>query len=152
MPTAVTDLSVASWVAIAAAALFVLKIARLVRSGAWSFRVAVGLAAVFAIALGVELLPDLWAGLRKLVRAVRGLEFVRPVWLVLLVCVPPIFLVSRRSLSGLGPVRKWVAVGTRATIVTLLVLALAEPRVRRSSEHTTVLFVIDRSLSVPPDP
>jgi uncharacterized membrane protein len=70
---------------------------------------------------------------------------------VLLVCVPAVFVISRRSLSGLGPIRRWVAVGTRALVLTLLVVALAEPRLRRSSENVTVLFVIDRSLSVPPD-
>ena len=85
------------------------------------------------------------------VRALRGLEFVRPWWLLLLVLVPVVFLMSRRSLSGLGPVRKWVAVGLRATIIALLAVALAEPRVRRTSENVTVIFVLDRSLSVPPE-
>ena len=32
-----------------------------------------------------------------------------------------------------------------------LLLALAEPRVRRPSDHIAVLFVIDRSYSVPQD-
>ncbi|MGL6095773.1 MAG: VWA domain-containing protein, partial [Fimbriiglobus sp.] len=71
--------------------------------------------------------------------------------LVLLGFVPWVVFVSRRTLSGLGPVRKWVAVSLRAVIVALLAMALAEPRIRRPSENVTVLFAVDRSYSVPQD-
>src|SRR5262249_55729296 len=135
----------------AAAVVLVLALGRLVWSGAWSFALGLSLAGVILLALGALVLPDLQSGLVDVVRALRGLEFVRPWWLLVLLAVPPVFLVSRRSLSGLGPVRKWLAVGLRATIIALLALALAEPRVRRTSENVTVLFVLDRSLSVPQD-
>ena len=74
-------------------------------------------------------------------------EFVRPWWLVLLGFVPLVVLMSRRSLSGLGPVRKWLAITARAAGVACLAMALAEPRLRRESETVTVLFVVDRSFS-----
>jgi uncharacterized membrane protein len=145
------DFDLPPWLAVGSAALLVLAFARLVWVGSWSFALGLALAALLLLGLGGLLIPDLGKGLAEAGRSVRGLEFVRPWWLVLLVCVPPVFLISRRSLSGLGPVRRWVAVGTRALVLTLLVVALAEPRVRRPSENVTVLFVIDRTLSVPPD-
>jgi uncharacterized membrane protein/secreted protein with Ig-like and vWFA domain len=61
-------------------------------------------------------------------------------------------LVARKHLRGLGPFRKWFAVALRSLVVALLVLALAEPRVRQTTENVTVVFVIDSSLSVPPEP
>jgi len=82
---------------------------------------------------------------------------------VLYVVVPVMLLVSflffvvygwlggRSSLAGLGPTRKWLAIGARAFGVAIVVMALAEPRIRRPSEHVTVLFVVDRSFSVPQD-
>jgi uncharacterized membrane protein len=145
------DFDLPLWLALGSAALFVLAFARLVWSGSWSFALGLTLAALMLLGLGGLVIPDLGRGIAEAWRSARGLEFVRPWWLVLLVCVPPVFLISRHSLSGLGPVRRWTAVGTRALVLTLLVAALAEPRVRRSSENVTVLFVIDRSLSVPPE-
>ena len=82
----------------------------------------------------------------------RGLELVRPWWLALLAVVPVVVLIARRNLRGLGPFRKWFAISLRSLVVVLLAVALAEPRVRRTTENVAVIFVIDRSLSVPPDP
>ena len=81
-----------------------------------------------------------------------GLEVVRPAWLGLLLLVPVVVLIGRRTLSGLGPARRQLAVTLRALGVAALALALAEPRVRRSTDSLTVLFVADRSFSVPQDP
>src|SRR5439155_12110995 len=122
----------------------------LVRSGRWSFRFAVAAGVVLVGSLLVA--TDVRDSLRELVRGVRGLELVRPWWLALLAVVPAVVLVARRSLRGLGPFRKWFAISLRSLVVALLVVALAEPRVRRTTENVTVIFVIDRSLSVPPDP
>src|SRR5438270_238305 len=52
-------------------------------------------------------------------------------------------------LAGLGPVRRWVALSVRCLLVALLVLALAAPRLRRPNENVCVLYVVDRSMSVP---
>src|SRR5438128_2534111 len=72
-------------------------------------------------------------------------------WLLLLAFVPVIVLLSFRSLSGLGPARRWLAIGLRCLLVVLLTLALAEVRLRHQNENVTVLFLVDRSLSVPED-
>ena len=61
------------------------------------------------------------------------------------------WLGNRSSLAGLGPTRKWLAIGARVLGVAVVVMALAEPRIRRPSEYVTVLFVVDRSFSVPQD-
>lgn len=80
------------------------------------------------------------------------IEFVQPWWLLLLGLVPLIVIFSFRSLAGLGPVRRWLAVGLRCAIVVSLILALAEPRLRHVDENVTVLFLVDRSISIPEEP
>jgi len=49
---------------------------------------------------------------------------------------------SIRSLAALGPARRVVAISLRCLLVTLLVLALAEIRLRKSSESLTVLYLV----------
>ena len=125
---------------------FVLLFARV-----WSYWLGVALAGALLIGFGAWITKPASIGLADAGTSLRGLEFVRPEWLALLVFVPMVFYVSRRSLSGLGPTRKWVAISARALVIALLAMALAEPRLRRQSEHVTVLFVVDRSFSVPQD-
>jgi uncharacterized membrane protein len=74
-----------------------------------------------------------------------------PWWLLLLLLVPLIVLFSFRSLAGLGPTRRCLAIGLRCLLVVFLTLALAEVHLRRISDAVTVLFVYDRSLSIPKD-
>lgn len=79
-------------------------------------------------------------------------QFGQPGWLLLLpVLLPPLVLVSFRSLSGLGAFRRALAILFRATVVTLIVLALAEFRWVRRSESLTTLFLLDASQSLPRD-
>ncbi len=141
----------AEWVLIAAGAGWLVAVLVLLFARRWSFWVGVGLAALTAVGLGWAFGQDAWPAVREGVRAARGLEFVRPWWLVLLVFVPVVVLISRRSLGGLGPTRRRLAVGARALGVAALALALAEPRLRRPTENVTTLFVVDRSFSVPQD-
>lgn len=73
-----------------------------------------------------------------------------PWWLLaLLVVLPPLVWFSYRSLAGLGRVRRGVAILTRAAVITLVVLALAEPQVVRTRDDLTTIFVLDRSQSIP---
>lgn len=145
------DMPWPAWVGMIATALFVLKLLWLWRTGAWSFRIATTLAALIVGSFGILVLPEAWSGTVAFVRAVRSLEVVKPWWLIGLIAVPLVWFVSRRSLSGLGPWRRRIAIGLRGFLVACLVLALAEPRIRRTSENVTTLFVIDRSFSVPPE-
>ncbi|QEH36778.1 von Willebrand factor type A domain protein [Aquisphaera giovannonii] len=74
----------------------------------------------------------------------------QPWWLALL---PPILIplawMSYRSLSGLGPLRRALAIGLRAAVITLILLALAELQTVRRSDRLTTMFVIDASNSIP---
>lgn len=81
-------------------------------------------------------------------------------WLALL---PPVglawllgFLWRTRRRVRIETWRPWLSLGLRCLLVVFLTLALAEPRVEQNSEVVAVLFVVDRSQSVPqelqPDP
>jgi uncharacterized membrane protein len=78
-----------------------------------------------------------------------SLRPMQPWWLLCLLVLPFMVWVSFRSLTGLGPMRRWLVLGLRCLLVTLVVLALAEMRLQHESDTVTVLFVVDRSLSVP---
>jgi hypothetical protein len=138
----------AGWAALAVAGVFVLAIGYLLLTGYWSSRIALALGVLFAIALG-GFVATAQAGGVSVVRSLRTIQFVQPWWLLLALVIPLIVWFSYQSLAGLGPVRRWVALSVRCLLVLLLVLALAEPRLRRPNENVCVLYVVDRSLSVP---
>src|SRR3954464_12526258 len=74
----------------------------------------------------------------------------RPWWLVLLpLILPPLVLFSARSLSGLGSFRRAMAILLRGTVLTLIVLALAELQAVRRNDRLTTVFLVDASQSVP---
>src|SRR4051794_22371826 len=79
----------------AAAAGLVVAVARLLWSGAWSFAAGVVLAALLLLSLGALAMPAAGAAVGDAAGAVRGLEFVRPWWLVLLLVVPLVFVLAR---------------------------------------------------------
>ncbi len=95
-----------------------------------------------------ELLGGLCTGLATAYRD-GHIGIAAPAWLLLLLLVPLIVALSFRSLAGLGPTRRLLAIGLRCLLVIALTLALAEVHLRHSSEAVTVLFVWDRSLSIP---
>jgi uncharacterized membrane protein/Mg-chelatase subunit ChlD len=75
-----------------------------------------------------------------------------PWWLILIpVILPPLVLLSRKSLSGLGPVRRMLAILLRSAVITLIILALARAQVVRRSDRLTTLFLMDMSQSIPRD-
>ena len=78
-----------------------------------------------------------------------SVEFLQPWWLLLLGTLPLFWLLGRRNL---GSRRRWLSLGLRCLLVACLVAALAEPRLAIPYKNTTVLFVLDRSLSVPEEP
>ena len=145
----ITKYDVGSTVLLGAILFFLLQFLVVLLFHKWSYWLALATGCVAVLGLGGWTGRELGAGLTEVVKAIRYVQFIHPQWLFLLVFVPFVFLVSRRSLSGLGRTRKWVAISARALAVLALVLALAEPRVRRPSENVTVIFVVDRSLSIP---
>jgi uncharacterized membrane protein len=142
----------ALWVGVGGVGLLALLMLVLLLSGWWSE--ALGWVGGALLALGFGGVGAHYAGdwLVEGGKVVASLEFLEPWWLLGLLLIPLLVFLSYRSLAGLGPVRRWVALGLRCLLVLLLVLALAEARLRRQSENTTVLFLVDRSLSIPEEP
>lgn len=74
----------------------------------------------------------------------------KPWWLILIPLVlPPLILFSYRSLAGLGAFRRGLAIALRATVLTLIILALAELQAVRRNDRLTTVYLIDASQSIP---
>jgi uncharacterized membrane protein len=105
--------------------------------------------AVLFLGLGGVCVPAVQEGLVEGGKLVVSLRPAEPWWLLLLGLIPVVIWLSYRSLAGLGPVRRWLAIGLRCALIAFLALALAEVRLRHQNENITVFFVVDRSLSIP---
>ncbi len=79
------------------------------------------------------------------------LRFETPGYLVLLALLPLVAALSVRSLAGLGPIRRWLAIVLRAVVLTCLILALAGAQWVRKTDDMSVIFLVDRSRSIPAD-
>lgn len=141
--------SIGMWVAAAAVPILFGMILVLVVTGGWYAPLGWGAGALLFLGVGGMSVLAASEGLRDAAGIARSLEATRPWWLILLGLIPVIIWMSYRSLAGLGPIRRWVAIGLRCTLVLFLTLALAEVRMRRHNEHLTVLYLVDRSLSIP---
>src|SRR5262249_2313684 len=69
------------------------------------------LGAILLFGLGQGIISALQDLLTEGAKLLASLDPLQPLWLLLLLLVPLIIWLSFRSLSGLGPVRKWVAIG-----------------------------------------
>lgn len=77
------------------------------------------------------------------------LSFDSPGYLLLLAALPLLWIASYRSLAGMGPVRRWVAIVLRSLVLLLLVCALADMQWKQLSDRLTVIYAVDESLSIP---
>src|SRR5688572_14074468 len=77
------------------------------------------------------------------------IAFDQPWWLLLLLVAPVLWVFSFRTLSGLGPYRRVVALRFRTVVLTLLVMALAGVQLQKISERVTVIYLLDQSESIP---
>src|SRR4051812_48093773 len=59
----------------------------------------------------------------------------------------PIVLLGMRSLTGLGPVRKWVAIGFRLSVLLVFILILGGIRWQRQHHDLEVMVLRDISQS-----
>jgi len=80
-----------------------------------------------------------------------ALDFQQPVYLLGLLLLPLMGWWGWRSLSGMGPGRRVVAILLRCAVLTSIVLALAEVQWVRTSDRLAVIYVLDRSLSISPE-
>jgi len=80
-----------------------------------------------------------------------SLSFDRPLLLLLLpVCLGLVYLLWRTSRVYMPPLRRRASLVLRGLVVTLLVAALAEPRVQLPANDLAVAFLLDRSDSITP--
>ena len=77
------------------------------------------------------------------------IEFEHGWWLSAALAVPLLVLLSRRSLAGLEPVQRRCAMGLRSAVWLAVVAALAGATYLRENKTLSVLFVLDRSRSIP---
>jgi hypothetical protein len=139
------------WIAIVALAILAVLFLNVVITGIWMAAAGYLLAAVLFYGIGAWLLEPFTSFLVNAGKFLLSVEAFEPGWLLLLLLLPIVVRLSLRSLSGLGPVRRWLVIGLRCLVIALVVLALAEAHARKKDENLTVLFVWDRSLSIPPD-
>ncbi|HUY89526.1 MAG TPA: VWA domain-containing protein [Pirellulales bacterium] len=79
------------------------------------------------------------------------LDFDAPVYLLLLLLAPLLWWLSFRSLAGLGRLRRLAVLLLRTAVVALLVMALAEIQWVKTNDRLTVIYLLDQSLSIPPE-
>lgn len=77
-------------------------------------------------------------------------EFQQPAWLWLALLIPVIVAASLRSLAGLDPTRRILAVVIRSLVILLIAFCLAGVQSVRRNDALTVIFLMDRSHSVQP--
>lgn len=77
------------------------------------------------------------------------ISFQYPWFLLLLVLIPISWWLALRSLSGLGPVRKWLAIAFRSAVLLLVIAAIAGIQWIWISERQTVIYLLDQSDSIP---
>ena len=75
----------------------------------------------------------------------------RPWFLVLLLLLPLLWTVSWKSLTVGGRARWLLANGLRTVLCLLVISALAEVELVRKNDQLSVIYLVDRSLSIPPD-
>ena len=75
--------------------------------------------------------------------------FDSPWYLLLLLLLPALWVWSYRSLAGLGRIRRVLSLGLRTLVMLLLIFAVADMRLLRTSEKLTVVYLLDQSASIP---
>jgi len=78
-------------------------------------------------------------------------SFDRPEWLWLMLTIPVIVAISLRSLAGLDPTRRIVAVTLRSLVIVVLSFVLARIEYVKRNDNVAVMFVMDKSHSIPED-
>ena len=76
------------------------------------------------------------------------LAFDQPLWLLLLLGLPVVAWMSRKSLASMGRGRQAMAIVLRCAVLTVLVFALAEIQLVRITERIAAYFLLDQSFSL----
>ncbi len=123
-----------------------------ITTGLWPAPLGCVLGAVLCLSVGVWALVPFALALQEFATFLGSLEALEPWWLLLLLLIPTLLWWSYRSLAGLGATRRVLTLGLRSLLVLLLAMALSETHARQPDRNLTVMFLWDRSLSIPPEP
>src|SRR5262249_11657222 len=140
---------IALWLTAGAGVVLAAMLIGVILSGHWWTPAGYSLGVVFLFSLGGVALPAVTLALNDAATFLITLRPLAPWWLVLLVLLPASVWLGFRSMAGLGPVRRGLALGLRCLLLLLLILALADTHAIKSSDRITVLFVWDRPLAIP---
>jgi uncharacterized membrane protein len=80
---------------------------------------------------------------------IAWMSFESPGFLALLALIPLLIALSFRSLAGLGPWRRAIALCARCLVVLLMTFALAGAIRTETVDDLSVIFLLDRSRSIP---
>lgn len=123
-----------------------------ITTGMWAAPAGYVLGGILCLGVGVWLVPVLGRTLQDFGTFLATLEAGQEWWLLLLALIPLLWWWSYRRLAGLGATRRVLALGLRSLLLLLLAMALAEVDAKQQDRNLTVLFLWDRSLSIPPEP
>jgi uncharacterized membrane protein len=140
------------YAAIASLAILGGMLAVTITTGVWLAPLGYALGSVLCLGIGVWLLPMLGLALQEFGSFLGTLEPLEPWWLLLLLLIPLLLWWSYRSLVSLGATRRIMVLTLRSLLVLLLAMALSETHAKQQDRNLTVLFLWDRSLSIPPEP
>ena len=93
------------------------------------------------VAVVLAILGGLWL--------VERVDFFDPVWLLALLALPAFPYLASKGLSGLPPKVNLVATTVRSVLFLLAVALLADVQYVQHNERVCVLFLLDRSASIP---
>jgi uncharacterized membrane protein/Mg-chelatase subunit ChlD len=79
------------------------------------------------------------------------ISFQQPQWLWVMLTIPVLVAASLRFLRGIERTRRIAAIALRSIVIALLAIALARVEWIRRNDHVAVLFILDRSRSIPDD-
>ncbi len=137
---------------ISAFGIFVGLLVLVILTGHWSAYAGYGLTCAFFLGLGAWTGPSVAEGLQYAGVFVLSVRVQYLWWFLLLGLIPLLIWTSWHNLQGLGGTRRWIVLGLRTSLIVLLTLALAEVYARKPNESVTVIFLWDRSYSMPPEP
>ncbi|MSQ93599.1 MAG: VWA domain-containing protein [Gemmataceae bacterium] len=131
--------------------IFVLMLVIVIATGFWSAPLGYGLMCTFFVGLGGATVGYISDALHIAGVFLVSLRPQEPWWLLLLILVPVLVYSSYANMISLGATRRWLVLGFRCSLIALVTLALAETYARKPNENVTVIFVWDRSFSMPPE-
>src|SRR5579864_4337699 len=124
----------AIWIAGGSFAVLFGMLAVVVITGQWWPQLAYVSGAFFLLGIGGLAAEQGTHSLQEAGKFITSLRPIQPWWLLLLLLVPLIIALSFRSLTGLGPTRRWLAIALRCLLISFLALALADTQAREPNE------------------